>query len=459
MRRVAVIGGGIAGLAVAHALVRRGEAGLDVAVYERAPLAGGLVRTERGGGFVWECGPSGFLDSAPETMALVRALGLEGRLQPSRDEARRRFIVRAGRLRALPRSPLDLLTSGVLSPGGLARLALEPWTGRATDPDESIHAFAARHFGQQAADVLADAMASGIFGGDARALAMRACFPGVWQMDAEHGSLVRALLARRRQRPKAPRRGFGRLCSFSDGLQELPDALSRALGPRLQTSVAVESVDPLPDGAWRLSLGGGRTAIADAVVLTGGAAASARIVAAASPALAAELTAMPAAPIATVCLGYEAAALGRRLDGFGFLAPRNAGLRVLGVLWESSIFPGRAPDGHALLRVMIGGATDPGAVDLDDDALVAAVRADLASSLQIEGPPVLTRILRHRPGLPQYVAGHHDRMARIEAAAAGHRGLFIGGHAVAGVGVNACIAEAGPLADRVAGALGARAVA
>ena len=177
MNRVAIVGGGLSGLALAHALVRRAtpDSPIQVSVFERDQRAGGLLRTERTGDFLCEHGPNGFLDRASATMALVEALGLTSRLQPSHDHARRRFIYRSGRLRALPGGPLGLLTSGVLSLPGALRLASEPLVRRPAVPvDESIHAFAARRFGDEAASVLADAMVSGIFGGDARQLSMRA---------------------------------------------------------------------------------------------------------------------------------------------------------------------------------------------------------------------------------------------------------------------------------------------
>ena len=462
MTRVAVVGGGLSGLALAHALSARAaeDAPLDVSVLERDGRTGGLIRTESVDGFLCEHGPSGFLDSVPETLALVDALGLTPRLQPSLDLARRRFVVRAGGLRALPTSPGSLVTSRILSPPGVVRLLGEPFVARGRDDDESLHGFAARRFGGEAADVLADAMASGMFGGDARVLSLRACFPAVWQMEREHGSLVRAMIARRRAAGDGtPRRGPGRLTSFTNGLAELIDGLTGALGPRVRTGTTVDRLSRGPDGPFRLTLAHGGVLEADAVVLTQGAPATARLLQPFDPSLASEIAAIPSAPMVTMCAGYDASAVGHRLDGFGFLAPRGAGLRLLGVLWESSIFPGRAPSGHVLLRVMLGGATDPGAVDLDDDRLWARVRAELRATLGVAGTPRLLRVIRHRVGIPQYVLGHADRLARLDTALARHPGLFLGGQAFRGIGINACIADAGGLADRVLAGLARRSVA
>lgn len=461
MNRVAVVGGGLSGLTLAHALMRRATPGspIQVSVFERDPRAGGLLHTERAGDFLCEHGPNGFLDRAPATMTLVEALGLTSRLQQSHDHARRRFIYRGGRLRAVPGGPLGLLTSGVLSLPGALRLASEPLVRRPAAPvDESIHAFAARRFGDEAASVLADAMVSGIFGGDARQLSMRACFPAVARMEAEHGSVVRALLARPGSTGDRRRQGLGRLTSFKHGMAELVDALTRALGPHLHVSTGVERLDSV-GGCHELTLSDGRKTVADAVVVTAGGPAVTRLLAHTDAALASDLKAIPSAPMVTVCLGYPAGAIGRGLEGFGFLAPRSAGLRLLGVLWESSIFSDRAPAGYALLRVMLGGATDPDVMDLDDQRLLARVRTELRATMQVTGLPELVRVIRHRSGIPQYVAGHSERLARIESALERRPGLYVGGHAFRGVGINACIEDASSMADRVIGALARRAVA
>jgi protoporphyrinogen/coproporphyrinogen III oxidase len=461
VNRVAIVGGGLSGLALAHAMKRRStpDSPMEVAVFERDQRAGGPLRTDRVADFLYEHGPNGFLDSAMATMALVDDLGMTSRLQLSHDHARRRFIYRGGRLRPVPSGPLGLLTSGLLSVPGALRLAAEPLIRRPAVPaDESIHAFAARRFGDEAAAVLADAMVAGVFGGDARQLSMRACFPALARMEAEHGSVVRALLAQRGTTGDRRRLPLGRLTSFKGGMGELVDALTSALGPNLHLSTGVERLRRV-GGCHELTLSNGRTIVADAVVFAAGGAATARLLADTDATLAADLTAIPSAPMVTVCLGYRAGAIGCRLEGFGFLAPRSAGLRLLGVLWESSIFPDRAPAGHALLRVMVGGATDPDVVDLDDQRLVARVRTELRATMQVNGQPDLVRVIRHRPGIPQYVGGHAERVARIEAALERRPGLFVGGHAFRGVGINACIEDASSLADRVIGALARRAVA
>jgi oxygen-dependent protoporphyrinogen oxidase len=449
--RVAVVGGGIAGLAAALA-VRRRMPEARLTVLEAAPRPGGNIRSERADGYLCEWGPNGFLDRAPETLALVRELGLESRLHVSDDRARRRFIFRSGRLHVVPGGPGSFLASGLLSWRGKLRIAVEPLARRRPEGDETIDAFASRRIGREAASTLVGSMVSGVFAGDSRALSLRACFPKMWEMETEHGGLFRALLARMRER--RVRRGdavgapLGTLTSFRDGTEELVRAAAETLGACLRLSSPARALRPTASG-WRLDAEGDTGLEADAVVLAAPPSASAPLVAGVDDALAAELAAIPSAGLAVVALGYAERDLPRPLDGFGFLVPRGEGPRILGALWDSSVYPGRAPEGRVLVRAMIGGARDPEAVRLDDGALLDVVRRDLAVTMGLDREPELVRVFRHPLGIPQYVVGHLDRLGRIEGRLARHRGLFVAGNGYRGVAINSCVTEAAPLADRV----------
>jgi oxygen-dependent protoporphyrinogen oxidase len=448
--RVAVVGAGIAGLAVAHA-VRRRAPDAEVTVLEAASRPGGNIRSERTFGYLCEWGPNGFLDSVPETLAFAQELGLAERVHRSDDLARRRFIFRHGRLHLLPGGPAGFLRSGLLSWPGKLRIAGEPFAAPRPAGDETIHAFAARRIGREAADVLVASMVSGVFAGDARALSLRACFPKMWQMETEHGGLFRALFAKMRER--RVRRGdavgspLGTLTSFRDGTEELVRAAAAALGPSLRLGSGATGLRR-SNSCWRVEGEGGGLE-ADAVVLAAPPSASARLVGGVDDALAAELAAIPSAGLAVVALGYEERLLPGPLDGFGFLVPRGEGARILGVLWDSSIYPGRAPSGHALLRAMIGGALDPEAVRLEDAELLAVVRRDLQSTMSLSAEPDFVRIFRHPLGIPQYVVGHLDRLARIEDRLSRLPGLHLAGNGYRGVAINSCVAEAGPIAERM----------
>jgi oxygen-dependent protoporphyrinogen oxidase len=461
MTRVVIAGGGIAGLATAFAINRRGP-DVEVLVLERSGRTGGNIRTEQIDGYTCESGPDGFLDNAPATLKLVDALGLRPRLLPSSDSARKRYILRRGRLHEVPTTPGAFVRTPLLSLRGKLRIAWEPFALRSTEADESIDGFASRRIGAEAASVLVGSMVSGVFAGDAKTLSLRACFPTMSQLEEEHGGLFRALLARRRSRPAGAPVGApsGRLTSFTGGMSDLIGALTRELGPAIRTSTsALELRGRGPDPVGARNPSARRYALltsageieADAVVLAGPAAESGAIVRKLDPALASLLSDIPTAPLAVVCLGYDTAAIAPQcsLDGFGFLVAPGEPVRILGALWETSIYPHRAPENKTLLRIMVGGARDSQAVALDDPALLGLVRRDLAATMGLRTAPVFARIVRHPRGIPQYVQGHLARMRRADTLLQAHPGLFLAGNSYRGVSINACVAEADRTAETV----------
>ena len=466
-KRIVIAGGGIAGLSIAWAIKQRAPE-IDIVLLERGPRPGGNIRTDHIDGYVCEAGPDGFLDSAPATLTLVRDLSLNSRLLPSNDQARRRYIFRNGRLSEVPSSPGAFLKTPLLSARAKLRVLCEPFAAARRDDDESIIDFAARRIGSEAATVLVDSMVSGIYAGDAAALSLKACFPKMRQIEDEHGSLVRGLIATRRTRKRSDTPGApaGRLTSFIGGMSDLIDALTRALGPMVHTSTAVTSIHhnrtpslspgTPPGRAYRVATSQG-TLDADAVVLSGPAAESARIVRGLDGPLATAIEGIPTAPLAVVCLGFDEAAIRREteLDGFGFLVPRGEGIRILGALWETSIYQHRAPAGKVLIRVMIGGARDPDAVSLCDADLRRVVRSDLKRTMNVSTVPEFVRVTRHTRGIPQYVLGHDARMQRIKALLQPYHGLFVAGNSYRGVSINACIADAPSVADAALRAIAA----
>jgi oxygen-dependent protoporphyrinogen oxidase len=461
MPEVVIVGGGVSGLAVGFALRQAGVDPGDLLVLEGAPRPGGHIRAEREAGFTVEAGPNGFLDNSPPTLELAERLGLAPRLYPADGSAAVRFLYTRGRLRRIPAGPGGLLTSGLLPLPGALRVFAEPLIPKGGHPEESVFDFAARRIGRAAAAGLVDAMVSGVFAGDARALELGAAFPKMAAMEAEHGGLVRAMIALKRKRRRegaaatggGPAGPSGHLTSFRDGFEELPLALAASLGPCLRTGAAVEAVDRRGDG-WVVGLSGGGTVETRAVVLACPAPRAAALLRAVDPGLAGELGAIPLAGIAVVATGYEGSEVGRDLTGFGFLAPRGQGLRSLGCLWDSSIWPARAPEGRVLLRTMIGGVRDPEAVDLSDEELLGVVAGELERALGLRAAPVFTRVFRHRDGIAQYPPGHTARLGRLRGMLAGLPGLFVSGSSYGGISVNACVAEAPDVARRVLEAIG-----
>lgn len=473
---VAVIGGGVAGLAAALALRDRaiaGGAALKVTVFEKDTQTGGNLRTLTQDGWQFEWGPNGFLDNEPATLRLVDRLGLRPRLVRSNDAARHRFLLVNGRLEEIPLSPKAFLSSKLLSTRGKLRLAGELLVparkdlGRAaTDPatDETIDRFGERRLGRQFADVMLDPMVKGVFGGEAKQLSLAAAFPRMVELERDHGGLFRAMIALGRAKRRRGRRTdagpTGVLHSFDDGMAVLVDALAAALEADPDSEVvrgADVSALTRGDGGWSVSWPGGVRDGFAAVLDAAPAHAAARHVAGLDQALSNDLARIPYAPMAVIALGYARDHVAHDLNGFGLLVPGREKRNLLGALWSSSIFPGLAPDGRVLLRCMAGGAGNPAVMDLDDEALVELVLGDLRGLMGLRGEPELVNIIRHRRAIAQYVPGHLARLKAIDDAAARHGSLYFLGSAYRGIAVNACVKETGILADKVLAALtGAR---
>jgi oxygen-dependent protoporphyrinogen oxidase len=295
---------------------------------------------------------------------------------------------------------------------------------------------------------MVDAMVSGIYAGDSRRLSLAATFPKMAAMERDHGSLTRAMLAKRKAAKAVAGPGQGRLTSFKGGMQDLIDGLSRALGPRLRTGAAVRDVTR-NNGAFALRLADGTSLQADRVALTLPAWNAAPMVEGLDADLARTLAEIPAAPVVVCHLGFEHADVAGMPQGFGFLIPRSEGLRLLGVLWTSSIFPGRAPAGRALYTCMLGGARDTESLDWPDERVLTTVLDELHTTMHLHAQPIFTRIYRHRRGIPQYTLGHLDRLARADVALARHPGLHLGGNSYRGVSANDCIRHAATTAERM----------
>jgi oxygen-dependent protoporphyrinogen oxidase len=456
MPRVIVVGGGISGLALAYHLEQRAPAA-DVLVLEELPRLGGAVDTFTRDGFRVEAGPNGFLDNKPATLELCRALGLGDRLVAASEAAgRNRFLLLDGRLRALPTGLLSFLLSDVLSWAGKLQLLAERFRPRRASPaDESIDSFARRRVGSEVASTLVDAFVTGIYAGDPRLLSIQAAFPRLAAFEREHGSVLRGLAHARRQRrglPGAPTRRVGQMWSFREGLATLIDGLRRALRTPPRTGTAVQGVRRTESG-WHVTCGDKGAWQADALALTCPAHQQATLLAKEAPDLAEKIAGIPYNRVVVVALGYRAAEVPHRLDGFGYLSRQRDRRDVLGVQWCSSIFPDRAPPGMVLLRALCGGWNRPEVVDWPDERLLDAVRAELAQALRVRSAPAFHEIVRWGRAIPQYHVGHLERVAWIERRAAALPGLYLGGNSYHGVALNDCVEQAERLAGRIAAGL------
>lgn len=444
MARVVIIGGGISGLSAAyHLQVEFGET--DFVLVEGATDLGGTLGSENLDGFVFERGANGFLDNAPHTLEFARKLGLDDQLREANPISSTRYLFKNGKLHALPTSPLSFLRSPVLSVGGKLRAFTEPFraTNRSGEED-SVSSFGRRRLGEEAMQTFLDPLVTGIYGGHVERLSLQSAFPTVAEMERRYGSLFAALRQKGREKRareaegKEPAKSKNTLWSFAEGMGTLVDAVRTKLESRVQLNWRATSIQRTTKG-FVVTGNGTEKENADAVILALPSYAAAPLFASGDPETARAFESIPYAPIAVVCMGFPRDAVRHALDGYGFLAPRDQGLRTLGAIFVSSLFEEHAPEGHVSLRCMIGGARDPDAINNSDDALRNIVLEELRPLLGLEGEPSPVRIYRYTRGIPQYNLGHRERIDRIERRLWDLPGIFIAGNAYYGVGVNDCV--------------------
>lgn len=454
---VVVVGGGIAGLAAAWELRRSGA---DVAVHlvEAGDRLGGKIASERRQGFLVEGGPDSFVTRKPAAVELARELGLGDRLIDTDESQHRVYVVRGGRLveippemgSALPCRLAPVWGSELLSWRGKLRLALERFVPRRrARGDESLAAFLRRRFGREVLESFAGPILAGIYVSDPETLSLRSTFPQFADIERRHGSVARGLRAAHGGAP-AP---AARRVALEGGIGELADALLAALAAADETAPPVHLHTGRPatamertDAGWRVALDDGTPVTADAVVLALPAFAAAPLLRPLEPRLAATLEAIRYVSTATVSLGYRAADLPRPLEGFGFVVPAAEERRITACTFSSAKFPGRAPQGHALVRAFLGGPHGERWLQGSDADLIGHARAELADLLDLRADPVLTAVHRHPRGTPQYDVGHRDRVATLESTLP--PAVHVAGSAYHGIGIPDCIKSGRKAATR-----------
>jgi protoporphyrinogen/coproporphyrinogen III oxidase len=457
--RIVIVGAGISGLTVAYRLQERMPAA-SITVLEQAERPGGTMWTVREAGFQVEIGPNGFLDTKPTTLDLCRAVGLGPQLvEASEASGRNRYLFLGDRLNALPGGFGEFLSTDLLSWRGKLSLFWERFRKRRTDAnDESIDAFARRRAGNEAAEIFADALVTGIYAGDPKLLSLPACFPRIADLEREYGSVIKGFArAAKKRRAEAKAKGVpyqrpGKMRSFAGGLRVLVETLVSQLKQAPLYGVPIRSIEKTGDPRkplWRLHADGREAWDADAVVLTCPAHHQAKIVAELDAELAQQIRAIAYNRIAVVALGFRQADVPVSLAGFGYIAPENTKRDLLGVQWCSSIYPQRAPTGCVLLRAMCGGWQRPEIVDWPDDRLLQALLAELRLAMRITAAPIFHKIVRWDKAIPQYHLGHLERVAGIKTRLAGHPGLWLGGNAYHGVALNDCTEQGVEIAEVV----------
>jgi protoporphyrinogen/coproporphyrinogen III oxidase len=435
-RQVLVIGAGISGLACA---LRLSELGVSVRILEATENPGGLIATVHRDGFLFESGPQSF-QLTTELRDLIRAAGCESELIQAEPRATR-YVLHRGKLHPAPMSPPSVLTSPLLSLGSKMRVLSEPLRpSKPVAADESIADFVRRKFGTEILEHLAGPFVSGVFAGDPEKLSLRSAFPSLAQWEEEYGSVIRGAIKTRgngeRVRPT--------LASFRTGMATLLKAIGQKLGPALTTGISVDSVERNGPDCWTIHCPGARQAAtqsADAVVLATPAYTAAKLLAPTVERLASTLAGIPYAPIAVVGQGYRRESIGPALNGFGFLVSHAERLRVLGTIWNSSLFPGRCPDGTVLMTSFLGGATNPQILSMNDSQIGSQAHEELAKILQISGPPIAQQLWRHLRALPQYNLGHAQKVTAIREDLSRLPGLFITGNYLDGPSIGSCVLQ------------------
>ncbi len=442
-----IVGAGISGLSTAHWLVKAGH---RVLVLERDADPGGTMKTVREDGFLIETGPNSALETTPLFKDLFQECGLEEELRYADPVGNNRFIVRNGAMHALPLSPPAFVRSPLFSWRGKVRLMGEPFIGRAKE-EESVAQFVSRRLGPEFLDYAIDPFVAGVFAGRPEDLSVRSAFPKLYALEERYGGLIRGMIGGARERRKRAEKAKDRAESFSfrSGMQQLPTALARSLGSALRLSTPVRSIARDVDG-YHVTIGNGsgtdevRTR---ALILAVPAYVAAEFLDPFSGHVSELLRSIIYSPVASVFLGYERQAIAHPLNGFGVLIPSKERKRILGALWSSSLFAGRAPEGHAAFTVFVGGARQPEELRTDDTALVGLCDQELGSIMHILGKPVYYRVTRWEKAIPQYTLGYSRITDALERWRADFPGLSFCSNYLGGISVGDCVMSARRTAD------------
>lgn len=441
----------------------------ELLLLEAAPRLGGVLETVHQDGYLIERGADNFITTPAWGIELCRRLGLGDQLLETNHQHRHAFVVCRGRLHRIPEGFVimapsriwPVVTTPILSPWGKLRMAWEYFVPkRQQEGDESLASFVTRRFGRETYDRLVQPLIGGIYTGDPEKLSVRSTMPRFQDMERDHGSLIRAVW-KQANKPRSQMQGgsgarYSMFMTLREGISSLIDTLaSRLPAAGVRTSTPVSHLAREPGGGWLVTTAGAKpqTLRCDAVILAPKATAAARLMADVHPQLAEHLAAIPHASCSVVSLGYRRNQIAHPMDGFGFVVPQVENRKVLSGSFSSVKYPGRAPDGAALVRAFIGGEMQPELAALPDDELVAVARGELGQLLGISGEPNVVLISRYEQAMPQYYVGHGERIKQVEAALEQLPGLYFTGNAFGGVGIPFCICKSEKVAEKVAAQL------
>ncbi len=447
MSRIVIIGGGISGLAAAHRVLELNKSA-HVTILEASDRFGGTIQSENRDGFLIERGPDSFISEKPHAISLAKRLGVESQLIQTNEEYRRSFIVRDGRLRAVPEgfqlmAPSRMwpfITSDIFSLAGKARMAADlllPRKSTNGSTDESLASFVRRRLGEEALTRMAQPMVGGIYTADPETLSLRATLPRFLDMEQKHRSLILAMarLGRAQKKGTSGAR-YSLFLSFNRGMQALVDPLTR-INADLRVKTRAQRLTF--DREWTITTDKDEQIKADGVCLAMPAYVAAALLGDINARLAEKLRAIKYASTATINFGYRREAIAHPLNGFGFVVPFVEKRSLIACTFSSVKFSGRAPDGYVLLRAFAGGALQPEIFALDETEMSKRVEADLRQLLGIREDPRFIEVAKWERSMPQYEVGHLDRVSEIEKLATELPGLSLAGNAYRGAGIPDCV--------------------
>jgi len=463
MKRLVIVGGGIAGLATAYfALERAKKVGQNIhlLLLDEKNRLGGCILTEKVDDFVIEGGPDCFLYEKPWALALCDKLGLGDRILNT-NENRRTFILSNGRLHELPEgfmlmvptSFMPFINSSLISWPGKIRMAMDYFIPRKqSNKEESLAEFVRRRLGNEALEKIAEPLVAGIHAGTPETMGLKSTFPRFLQIEEEYGSLIRGMLARRKmalqwQRKEGPKRTM--FLTLQGGLGEWIDRLRESIGEeRIGLRKKVAGLKRTGKGNYDIQLSDGTSLKTDSIILATPAFITAKIVEEMDPKLSENLLTIPYVSSTTVSLAYRRSQVHHPLDAFGFIIPRSEKRRIMASTWTSVKFNHRAPKDAVLLRAFVGGANNEELVNLDDEEMLRMVREELRDIMGVEGDPILARIYRWEKSMPQYLVGHLEKVAQIEERTNIQPGLFLTGCAYKGIGISDSVHDAEIIAEK-----------
>ncbi|MDY6833836.1 MAG: protoporphyrinogen oxidase [Chloroflexota bacterium] len=464
MKKVAVVGAGIAGLSAAYFLEKRAqEAGIELAIdlIEKSGRVGGSILSEKIGDFVIEGGPDCVFSEKPAALELCEKLELESQLVKTNEEKKGTSVYSRGKLYDLPDGVIlmvptmikPMITSGLISLRGKLRVGFDLFLPKKTDPEEeSLAQFVNRRLGREMLDKIAEPLVAGIHAGDPDTMSVKASFPRFVDLEAEHRSLIKGMLSRKKQMEavrgdKQPK--YTMFMTIKDGLQVLPSSIAASLkATNIKYDFGIASLGHSTNGI-EMHSEAGRGQPYDSVIVATPAYVTAEIVKGINPALASELMGIPYVSTATVSLAFAESDVGHLFNGFGFIVPKVSQRRIMAGTFTSNKFSYRAPQGACLLRAFVGGASNEALALQEDDDMIRMVLEELDAILGLRAKPLLAKVYKWKKAMPQYIVGHQDRLDRIDKLTLEIPGLYLTGSAFKGIGISDCIASSESVADDV----------